>query len=88
MVCPHPTVFHCEQHLAGPRIDVDNSRVHNNRGIGISFVNGATGSATNDAVYNNGGSAICVYNTGAIALANNNLTANANDTPGACVETT
>ncbi len=72
----------------GAHVDVDASRVHNNRGIGISFVNGATGSATNDAVYNNGGSAICTYNTGAIYIAGDTLTGNANNTPGACVETT
>jgi len=57
------------------------------RGTGITSATGATGSATNDAVYNNGGSAICIYNSGAIHLASNTLTDNSNSTPGACVET-
>src|SRR5205823_4617914 len=59
MVCPRRTLLPCEQHLAGSRVDVDASRIHNNRGIAISFVNGATAATNNTAVYNNTGSAIC-----------------------------
>lgn len=71
----------------GARMDVANSRVHNNRGIGISFVNGATGSVNGDQVYNNGGSAVCLSNTGAVAITGDAISGNASNAPGICLET-
>jgi hypothetical protein len=71
----------------GARVDVVNSRVHNNRGIAISFVNGATGSAVNDQIYDNRGSAVCLSNAGAVSVSGDNITGNASDAPGVCRET-
>ena len=72
----------------GARLDVLDSHVHENRGIGLSFVNGSTGSVQNTQVFRNGGSAICLYLTGAVQIAGDWLSGNASDLPGACVETT
>ncbi len=64
------------------------ARIHDNRGIGISFVNGSMGSVANDQIYSNGGSAICLSNAGVVQVTGDNVSGNANDTPGVCVETT
>lgn len=72
----------------GARVDVTNSRIHGNRGIGASFVNGSTGSIVNNQVYDNGGSAICLSNAGNVLVASDNLSGNASDAPGVCRETT
>jgi hypothetical protein len=72
----------------GARVDVINSRVHNNRGIGISFVNGSTGSAVNDQIYDNRGSALCLSNAGAVSVTGSSIAGNASDAPGVCRETT
>jgi len=72
----------------GARLDVTNSRIHDNRGIGLSFVNGSTGSVVGDQISDNGGSAICLANAGNVQVASNNVSGNASDTAGVCVETT
>jgi hypothetical protein len=71
----------------GARLDVTNSRVHNNRGIGISFVNGSTGSAVNDQIYDNRGSALCLSNAGTVSVVGSSIARNASDAPGVCRET-
>lgn len=72
----------------GARVDVTDSHIHGNRGIGISYVNGSTGSVLNTHVYDNRGSAICLHNAGAVQITGDALTGNASDTPGVCAETT
>ena len=72
----------------GARVDVINSRVHNNRGIGVSFVNGSTGSAVDNQIYDNRGSAVCISNAGAVSVTGDSMTGNASDAPGVCRETT
>ncbi len=72
----------------GANLDVMNSRIHNNRGIGVSFVNTSLGTIANNNVFRNGGSAICVYNAGDVMTANNTSSGNASDAPGVCLETT
>ena len=72
----------------GARLDVVDAHVHDNRGIGVSFVNGSTGSVENTQVFRNGGSAICLSFAGAVQIVGDWLSANASDVPGVCVETT
>jgi hypothetical protein len=72
----------------GANLDVTNSYIHNNRGIGVSFVNTSLGSVTGNVITNNGGSAICIYRAGNVTTGNNNISGNADDRPGVCHETT
>jgi hypothetical protein len=71
----------------GARLDVTNSRIHDNRGIGVSFVNGSTGSIVSDQIVTNGGSAICLSNAGNVQVTSDDVSGNASDTPGVCLET-
>jgi hypothetical protein len=57
-----------------------------NAGIGISFVNGATGRVERNFVVNNGGSAICLFRAGPVSMGANNLGLNLADQPGVCDE--
>jgi hypothetical protein len=72
----------------GANLDVLNSRIHNNRGIGVSFVNTSLGNISGNSIYNNRGSAICVFHAGTVSIGTNQISGNADDTPGVCYETT
>jgi len=72
----------------GANLDVSNSRVHDNRGIGISYVNTSLGSISGNSIFNNRGSAICVYRAGVVNIGSNAISGNVDNTPGDCVETT
>ncbi|MBI5284943.1 MAG: right-handed parallel beta-helix repeat-containing protein [Chloroflexi bacterium] len=72
----------------GANMDVSNSRIYRNRGIGVSYVNTSLGTIDNNAIYDNRGSAICIYKAGNVITAGNELHGNDDDTPGVCHETT
>ncbi len=72
----------------GANLDVSNSLIWGNRGIGVSYVNTSLGSVDNNAIVNNGGSAICIYKAGVVTTQNNVAFGNADNTVGDCVETT
>ncbi|MHB8375458.1 MAG: right-handed parallel beta-helix repeat-containing protein [Dehalococcoidia bacterium] len=72
----------------GANLDVTNSRIHDNRGIGVSFVNTSLGNITGNSIYNNRGSAICVYRAGTVTTSGNAISGNVDNTPGVCRETT
>lgn len=72
----------------GANLDVSNSMIWGNRGIGVSYVNTSLGSIDNNAIVNNGGSAICIYKAGNVTTENNIAFGNADNTVGDCVETT
>jgi parallel beta helix pectate lyase-like protein len=72
----------------GANLDVTNSHIHNNRGIGVSYVNTSLGTVTGNIIDDNRGSAICVFNAGSVATTGNTIFGNANDTRGVCLETT
>ena len=48
----------------GANLDVTNSHIHNNRGIGVSYVNTSLGTVTGNDIDDNRGSAICVFRAG------------------------
>jgi hypothetical protein len=72
----------------GANMDVTNSRVYRNRGIGISYVNTSLGRIDNNQVYDNGGSGICIFNAGNVSTSGNTLQRNVDDRVGVCRETT
>ena len=72
----------------GANMDVSNSLIWGNRGIGVSYVNTSLGSIDDNAIVNNGGSAICIYKAGKVSTENNIAFGNADDTVGVCHETT
>jgi len=72
----------------GANLDITNSRIYNNRGIGISYVNTSLGRITGNTINNNGGSAICIYRAGNVVATGNTAYNNADNTVGNCVETT
>ncbi len=72
----------------GANMDVSNSLIWGNRGIGVSYVNTSLGSIDDNAIVNNGGSAICIYKAGNVTTDNNIAFGNADDTVGVCHETT
>jgi len=72
----------------GANLDVSNSRIYNNRGIGVSFVNTSLGAITGNMIYDNRGSAICEFHAGDITTARNTIFGNADNTVGVCDETT
>jgi len=57
-------------------------------GIGVSYVNTSLGSIKDNAIVNNGGSAICIYRAGDVRTSNNVAWGNAIDAVGVCKETT
>jgi len=72
----------------GANMDVSNSLIWGNRGIGVSYVNTSLGSINDNAIVNNGGSAICIYKAGDVRTSNNIAFGNVDDTVGVCHETT
>ncbi|MBF6600269.1 MAG: right-handed parallel beta-helix repeat-containing protein [Dehalococcoidia bacterium] len=72
----------------GANLDVTNSRIYNNRGIGVSYVNTSLGTVSGNVIDENRGSAICVFNAGNVATAGNTIFGNVDDRPGICRETT
>jgi parallel beta-helix repeat protein len=72
----------------GANLDVTNSRVYANRGIGVSYVNTSLGRIMNNRIYDNRGSGICIFRAGNVITSGNVLTGNVNNTVGVCHETT
>ncbi|MDP9238851.1 MAG: right-handed parallel beta-helix repeat-containing protein [Chloroflexota bacterium] len=72
----------------GANLDVSNSRIYRNRGIGVSYVNTSLGTIDDNYIHDNRGSAICIFRAGDVQTAANNIGGNAVDTVGVCDETT
>jgi parallel beta-helix repeat protein len=72
----------------GANLDVMNSRIYRNRGIGVSYVNTSLGRIINNRIYDNRGSGICLFRAGNVTTTGNVLTGNVNNTVGVCHETT
>jgi hypothetical protein len=72
----------------GANLDVTNSRVYRNRGIGVSYVNTSLGHIVNNRITDNRGSAICIHRAGNVIASGNVLTGNVDNTVGVCRETT
>jgi len=72
----------------GANLDVSNSRIYRNRGIGVSYVNTSLGTIDNNDIHDNRGSAICIFKAGVVTATGNNIRNNADDTIGVCHETT
>jgi hypothetical protein len=72
----------------GANIDVRNSHVHGNRGIGISYVNTSLGAITGNTIEGNRGSAICIFKAGNVVATGNTAYNNADNRVGDCLETT
>jgi hypothetical protein len=72
----------------GANMDVTNSQIYGNRGIGVSYVNTSLGRIDNNQIYDNRGSAICIFRAGNVTASGNNIYNNVNNTVGVCRETT
>ncbi|MEX2226508.1 MAG: right-handed parallel beta-helix repeat-containing protein [Dehalococcoidia bacterium] len=72
----------------GANVDVTNSRIYGNRGIGVSYVNTSLGRIVNNRIYDNRGSGICLFRAGNVTTSGNVLTGNVNNSVGVCHETT
>jgi len=72
----------------GANVDVTNSRIYRNRGIGVSYVNTSLGRILNNRIFDNRGSGICLYRAGNVTATGNTLTNNADNNVGVCRETT
>jgi hypothetical protein len=72
----------------GANLDVSNSRIYRNRGIGVSYVNTSLGMIDDNYIHDNRGSAICIFKAGDVQTAGNNIGGNSVDTVGVCDETT
>lgn len=72
----------------GANLDVSNSRIYRNRGIGVSYVNTSLGTINNNFIHDNRGSAICIFKAGVVQTKSNNIGGNSVDTVGVCDETT
>jgi parallel beta helix pectate lyase-like protein len=72
----------------GANMDVTNSKIYGNRGIGVSYVNTSLGRIENNEIHDNGGSAICMFRAGAVTATGNTIYGNARDGVGICHETT
>ncbi len=72
----------------GANVDVANSRIYRNRGIGVSYVNTSLGKISRNEISNNRGSAICIYKAGNVMTENNTISKNSVDDVGVCDETT
>ncbi len=72
----------------GANLDVSNSRIYRNRGIGVSYVNTSLGTIDNNFIHDNRGSAICIFKAGDVRTSGNNVGGNSVDTIGVCNETT
>jgi parallel beta-helix repeat protein len=72
----------------GANMDVTNSQIYGNRGIGVSYVNTSLGRIDNNVIRDNRGSAICVFRAGNVTASGNTIFGNVNDAVGVCRETT
>jgi hypothetical protein len=72
----------------GANIDVVNSRIHGNRGIGVSYVNTSLGTVEGNEIFDNRGSAVCTFRAGVVQVRGNNIHGNDVDDVGVCHETT
>jgi parallel beta-helix repeat protein len=72
----------------GANMDVSNSRIYNNRGIGVSYVNTSLGGIDGNTIHDNRGSAICIYHAGVVTVGDNTIYGNEDDEVGVCHETT
>ena len=72
----------------GANLDVTNSRIYRNRGIGVSYVNTSLGLINGNEIADNRGSAICAFKAGEVRTPANNIHGNAVDEVGICHETT
>ncbi len=72
----------------GANLDVSNSRIYRNRGIGVSYVNTSLGSISRNEIRDNRGSAICIFRGGAVVVKDNAISNNSVDDVGVCDETT
>ena len=72
----------------GANLDVRNSRIYDNRGIGISYVNTSLGTIAGNTIDDNRGSAICIFKAGNVVVTDNSAYNNADNAVGHCKETT
>jgi hypothetical protein len=72
----------------GANMDVTNSKIYGNRGIGVSYVNTSLGRIDNNEIHDNGGSAICIFKAGNVTATGNAIYNNSRDAVGVCHETT
>jgi hypothetical protein len=72
----------------GANLNVTNSKIYRNRGIGVSYVNTSLGAVDDNEIYDNGGSAICIFKAGNVTTARNAIHDNNVDDIGICHETT
>lgn len=72
----------------GANLDVTNSRVYGNRGIGVSYVNTSLGRIDNNEIHDNRGSAVCIFKAGKVTASGNTIYGNARNEVGVCYETT
>jgi Right handed beta helix region len=72
----------------GANLDVSNSRIYRNRGIGVSYVNTSLGAISRNDIHDNRGSAICIYKAGTVTASDNTISNNSVDAVGVCDETT
>ena len=72
----------------GANLDVTNSHIYRNRGIGVSYVNTSLGSISRNRIENNRGSAICIFKAGHVVATGNTISNNSVDDVGVCDETT
>ncbi len=72
----------------GGNVDLRSSRIYANRGIGVSYVNTSLGTVANNEIYDNGGSAVCLFKAGNVIVRDNNIRNNEEDGVGLCKETT
>lgn len=72
----------------GANLDVINSRIYGNRGIGVSYVNTSLGEVSGNEIYDNRGSAVCLFLAGRVNVHDNNVRNNESNDIGLCRETT
>jgi parallel beta-helix repeat protein len=72
----------------GANMDVTNSRIYRNRGIGVSYVNTSRGRINNNQIFENRGSAICIFRSTDVTASGNTIYGNVSDAIGVCRETT
>ena len=72
----------------GANLNVFNSRIYSNRGIGVSYVNTSLGEIARNEIHDNRGSAVCLHLAGNVNVHSNTVYNNVNNTVGVCRETT
>ena len=72
----------------GANLDISNSHIYRNRGIGVSYVNTSLGTVSGNRIENNRGSAICIFKAGNVVATSNTISHNSVDDVGVCDETT